>query len=228
MAVVQFGPIVSDARKKVGGVVFTKSRFGSIVRKKVSPVQPRTSAQLDVRASLTDFSKSWSGALTAAERAAWNAFTKNNPVKDVFGNTVSLTGLQMYVRLNQALTTVGGTPITNPPSSLVVGYPGSLTVAISHTGPAYSITPTNAPGANDAPVIESTGVVSAGKTFLTTKYRIIAIEAAAATPPFLVPTEYVTKFGSIVANSTIATRLSYTNFLTGAQSLGTTSIDVAA
>lgn len=227
MAKLVFGPVVSDARNKIGGVVFTKSRSGAVARRKVSPVQPRSSAQVNVRASLTDFSKQWSGILTAAQRAAWIAFASNNPVKDVFGASHILTGLQMFVRLNQALATVGGAAITSPPLNLSVGFPGVITVVINHVGPVYTVSPANAAGANDAPVVESTGVVNAGRKFVTSKFRFVKAFAAALAGPWACTPEITNKFGSIVLGQTWFTRASYTNFLTGAQSLPSEAQTVA-
>src|SRR5208337_1558278 len=102
MALVVYGPIVSDARRKIAGVVATKGHAGSFMRKKVSPTQPRTAAQRTVRANFTAISKHWQ-TIGAAVIAAFNALAKATPLKDRFGASVTLTGAQLYMRLNRAL-----------------------------------------------------------------------------------------------------------------------------
>ena len=62
MAKILFSAVVGDARKKIGGVVFTKGSTGAVVRRKVSPTQPRTQDQRNVRASFSSLSKNWATA----------------------------------------------------------------------------------------------------------------------------------------------------------------------
>ena len=129
MAKVLYGPIVSDARKKIGGVVATKSRFGSVIRKKSSPVQPRTNSQRAVRANFGANAKAWSGTLTSAQRQSWINLAAANPKKDRFGNTQTLTGAQMYNSLSRNLHTLGLLPLPTPPLNLSVDDPGGITLA---------------------------------------------------------------------------------------------------
>lgn len=128
MGKIIFSAVVGDARKKVGGVVFTKGHAGAVVRRKVSPTQPRSSAQRNVRASFTDFSKLW-GTLSDDQRAGWIALAALYPRKDVFGQSHTLTGLQLFQSCNRNLVSIGvSSPITDPPASLKAPYPGAITV----------------------------------------------------------------------------------------------------
>lgn len=45
MAKIKFGMMMTDARGKLGGQVFSKNRSGSYVRTKVTPVNPQTTTQ---------------------------------------------------------------------------------------------------------------------------------------------------------------------------------------
>ena len=74
IARILFGNIVSEARGKLGGVVFSRNTSGAYARQKVSPVQPRTPAQLNQRSRLTAVSKVWE-TLTQNQREAWKAFS---------------------------------------------------------------------------------------------------------------------------------------------------------
>jgi len=120
VAKVQFSVAVGDLRNKAGGAVFTKTRFGAMVRRKVSPTQPHTTGQMGVRADFTGLSKSWSSDLTDDQRAGWIALAANYPVKDVFGQSQKLTGHQMFVRCNRNLQVIGKDPILDAPADLSV------------------------------------------------------------------------------------------------------------
>jgi len=54
VAKIQFGNIVADARNSVGGVVYSRNTWGAYIRQKVSPVQPRTPRQNEMRANLAE------------------------------------------------------------------------------------------------------------------------------------------------------------------------------
>jgi hypothetical protein len=137
MAKILFSAVVGDARKKAGGVVFSKSRFGSYIRKKTSPVQPRTTSQRGVRANFTANSKAWSGTLTSSQRLAYITLANANPVKDRFGNTQTLTGHQIFNKLNRNLHTIGQPLLTTAPTSLSVSDLGGLALQINGSG--YSV-----------------------------------------------------------------------------------------
>ena len=56
---------------------------------------------------VTDLTKRWGSVLTQVQRSAWISFAGANPTRNVFGNTVVLTGLQMYMSVNRNLATIG-------------------------------------------------------------------------------------------------------------------------
>jgi hypothetical protein len=226
MAKVVYSAVVGDARNKAGGVVFTAGRFGSIVRRKVSPVQPRSSAQLNVRANFTALSKLWSDASMDTYRAAWIALAAGYPLKDVFGATHTLTGLQMFVRLNRALRTIGATLILPPPSTLVVPYPGNITLAKSGGPPITSLTvepDVHCTAAEDA-IVLATGGISPGRASGGARFRYIHHFAAASTYPVELIVDYVLKFGTPIIGRKVFVRVVYVNNTTGAQSLPSESV----
>jgi hypothetical protein len=127
MAKIMFSAVVGDARKKAGGVVFTKGRTGAVIRRKVSPVQPRTPAQRAARAQFTALSKNWSTAVTPDDIAGWNALALQYPRKDQFGQTKKLTGLQLFQSCNRNLQSIGiTTELDTPPPDLNTEYPGDI------------------------------------------------------------------------------------------------------
>ena len=136
MAKVKFGALAQDARGKIDGIVYSKNQFGAYARQKVSPVQPQTARQTLVRERLTTLSKRFSTIITEAQRAAWNAFAKVNPVVDVFGNPQALAGISAFNRLNTVILNAGGTIIDTPPADLAVT--GLLSLSVSALAPAVA------------------------------------------------------------------------------------------
>lgn len=219
MAKIQFSAVVGDARNKVGGVVFTAGRGHAVVRRKVSPIQPRTTAQRNVRANFTGLSKAWGGIGDAA-RAAWVAFAKNNPLKDVFGQSITLTGHQMYVRINRNLAQIGVAALTNPPANLNVNYAG--TISVTHDGPPATTFEMNfsdpgSVGGSESCVVFATPPMSPGRLSGGARYSQIQFSAPGLVGPYYLYADYVTKFGTPATGSKIFFKAFLTRTTNGAQ-----------
>ena len=114
----------------------SRNRFGQYNRTRAMPTQPRTDAQIAVRGQLVDCSKAW-GSLSDAQRAAWSAFADAHPRTDSLGQSIALTGHQMFVGVNTLNLQVGeaiqnavpdGTALPAPVLSIGIGTAAGLTV----------------------------------------------------------------------------------------------------
>lgn len=123
MANIAFGPLISDASGKIGGVVMTKARSGATTRIRVRPTNPGTARQLASRAALTDAARAYR-ALSADDRAAWEGYaltlTVTNPVS---GHTYSPSTISVFAGLfakMRQINPVVAVP-TTPPATPFVG-----------------------------------------------------------------------------------------------------------
>lgn len=216
---VKFGAIVVDGRNKIGGHVLSKNRAGSYMRTKVTPVNPQTVAQSDVRSALTYLSQSWRG-LSESQRAAWNGAVENFKRTDIFGDIKTPSGLNLYNRLNLNLNAGGASYITAPPAPSTTESLTALSAAADVSSTSFDVTfaPSPVP-ANYKLIIEATPQVSPGKSFLKNAYRILQVENAAATTPADIYAAYIAKFGTLVAGQKIGVRAKLLNTLTGLTSL---------
>jgi len=90
----------AGASGSVGGVVYSHNRFGTYQRQRAIPTDPASSFQVAVRNIFSSLASRWVNVLTAAERAAWDTYAANTPVVDKIGQSIYLTGLNMYIRSN--------------------------------------------------------------------------------------------------------------------------------
>ena len=226
MAKIVFSAVVGDARKKIGGIVFTKGRSGAVVRRKVSPVQPRSSNQRNVRASFTSLSKLWSAVtMTDILRAAWNALAANYPQKDKFGASHTLTGLQMFQKLNRVLETMGAPPITTPPASLSAGYPGAVTVTATAPGTLTFVCANTIPASENI-MIFAGAQVSPGRLAVGNRYRFIDNLPQAAS--YDIGVKYVAKFGNLIATKKVPILVVNANTTTGAKGTPSSALKVVS
>jgi|HubBroStandDraft_1064217.scaffolds.fasta_scaffold13052_1 hypothetical protein len=195
MAKILLGATIGDARNKAGAIVYSKNRFGSYIRQKVSPVQPRTPAALAIRSSFTSLSKGWQ-ALSAINQASWIALASANPVKDVFGNSQTLTGHEFYIRVNQNLYNAGLTLLTAAPANQSVDAPTAGVLTVVHTG-TFSMTVVPTPATTDAVVLRATPALSQGRTFVTSLLKQVYIGAPPVSSPLVAGTAWEKVFGTI-------------------------------
>jgi hypothetical protein len=193
-----------------------------MVRRKVSPTQPRSSAQMNVRANFTALSKLWSDPTMDTHRASWIGLADSYPVKDVFGQGQKLTGHQMFVRLNRALNTVGVSPILVAPASLSVGYPGNVT--LTKAALSLFVNCVTWPVANEKYLIYATAGISPGRSSAGARFRLIRVMSNISAQPLNCYDHYEIKFGTPIVGRQIFVRLVSTNLSTGAQSLPAESV----
>lgn len=83
-----------------GGTVWSHNRFGAYIRNRTVPVNPNTARQVAVRNAVRAIAIAWDLTLTQVQRDAWEVYADNVSWKNRLGQTVTLTGLNHYIRSN--------------------------------------------------------------------------------------------------------------------------------
>lgn len=226
MAKVKFGAMVNDARGRMDGVVYSKNQYGAYVRQKVSPVNPLSPAQTQVRANMSIISKAWGGILTAVQRAAWDGFAKLNPVVDVFNDKQQLSGIAMYNRINGVLLKIGAARIDDPPVNLSILSLLSASITASAGPTVLSIAFTATPLlAGIKLYVWATPGLSPGVTFFKPFLRYIGVSAAAQVSPYVATAAYTAKFGDMVSGQKVGLLIATVDSTTGAVSPGLAKLE---
>jgi hypothetical protein len=218
MAKILMGPLASDARGRVGPIVFTHSAFSPGTRIKSKGRNPSTSQQVAIRGSLTGLAKRWSGTLSPSQRSGWLALAASYTRQDRFLQSYHMTGLQMYLSLNQSLKAIGQPYLDDAPLSLSVGAP--LTCTLGWTPPSGPLTVSagTPPGAHDVPTIFSTPMMNAGRRSVTASKRALTYFPAGTAAPWDITTAYNAKHGLFIAGRAVTVMLKYCDDRTGFQS----------
>jgi hypothetical protein len=114
MAKVKNPFLSSEARGSVGGMTASRNTMGAYMRAKASPVQPRSESQQKRRYALQKLTREYQD-LSSVQIGNWNDFASNWPITDVFGDSISITGLDWYVSLNSRLAALGVASNLIPP-----------------------------------------------------------------------------------------------------------------
>jgi hypothetical protein len=108
----------SEARGRMGGLVYNTFRGMATVKAKHAPAQPRSPLQLAVRARAVDLARAWAD---NAYQANWNAYAAAHPYLDGMGLTIRATGLNWYIALNSRLLALGVAAVETPPADPAPG-----------------------------------------------------------------------------------------------------------
>lgn len=96
-----FRPLLgTDLSGSVGGIVASHNRGGAYFRNRSIPVNPDTLPQQSVRSAVSQLSIAWGDDLTQVQRDGWEAYGAAVGVQNRIGDTIFLTGQQMYIRSN--------------------------------------------------------------------------------------------------------------------------------
>lgn len=129
MGLVRFGAGIVQISGSIAGDVHARNRFGNYIRPRTKPTNPNTALQVAARTALTYLVERWAETLTAAQRTAWNLYAASVAMTNRLGETINLTGMNMYVRSNAFRVRYGITPVDA----------GPVTFTLPDTDPTLSI-----------------------------------------------------------------------------------------
>lgn len=163
MAKITLGSWLTDARNKVGTVVLSKWRGINYMRALVTPSNPNTPAQIDVRNSLARCVELWQGT-QAIMKLGWKYVASGKPY----------SGYNQFVSENrvdeQSQIAIDASPTTDVISVTAFGAaPGSLTQEIDVT---FTVTPI--PAGKKLQVFARKTSIDAEKTVITETFEIAA------------------------------------------------------
>jgi hypothetical protein len=213
---IKFGAIVVDGRGKIGGHVASKNRAGAYMRTKVTPVNPSSAAQVNVRARLSVISQAWRS-LSQAERSAWDSAVSDYSKTDIFGDSKNPSGFNLFNKLNSNLLNVGEAQIDVPPAPVGVSVFDTFTLAAAEGAGTMvaTVTPAVLP-AGEQIIVRATSAQSAGKSFVKSEFRQTEVIDAVVGGSIDLAAAWEAKFGDIgPADSKIFVEIIHVNEVTG-------------
>ena len=190
----KFGAIVTDGRGKIGGHVASKNRSGAYLRTKVTPSNPNTVAQAQARGILASLSQGW-GQLTDSQRQGWNDAVKEWGTTDIFGDIKNPSGINLFVKLNSNLLSIGHPSLSDVPAKSEVPAVIVLDASYKIATDNLSITFNSALADGYIALVRATPTLSAGVSFVKSQFRVIGYENVVADNLGLVG-DYSAKFGN--------------------------------
>lgn len=199
------GAIVSEIRGKIASTVFSRNKGGAVIRNRIKPINRRSVGQSTRRQTLGSLSSAWRG-LSQANRDSWNSAAQNFPLQDTLGQTIFLSGEQLYVRFNANLILIGETAISTAPSPFAFAvYTASLTAEDDTVSASFDIafTPNPMTAGNTVAAFATRNLSPGIEAPNQSAFRFIGMIDPADTSPKDLVTEYIAVFGNPVAGQKI-------------------------
>lgn len=203
MAKIKFGMMMTDARGKLGGQVFSKNRAGAYVRTKVTPSNARTVAQQVSRAILGNLSTGWNGLSDIAVKA-WNGAVNDWKNTDVFGDLKTPSGKNLFIELNKNLLQSGQAQLALPPEKVSVPEYTGKGVWIKIGTKIINLLNFSTIPTDSVLQIWATAPISSGVSYVKNRLRVIYYAPAGVIEPGDIYRAYEAKFGTISENDRIA------------------------
>lgn len=220
---------IGDISGKIGNLVFTRNRYGAVIRRRAVPVNTRTSAQRKTRGWLSAASAYWRGVIAPNGcDLKWNAFAANFPLHQGKGTktAVTVTGQAFSVAVNALRALFGVSSCINPPDTWGTDQPTSVTAAaVGETSLIISAIAGVTLDASHGIMVKATGPLSRGVGFIgKSKYKFIAAIPPTATLPLDVSSAYNAVFGKVpLKDSAMGISVQVVKLLTTATSGVTTA-----
>ena len=197
---IKWGMMMTDGRGKLGGHVASKNRAGSYVRTKVTPVNPQTPYQSEVRQRLATISRAW-GQLNEGQRLAWNESANSGQWNktDIFGDARRPTGKNLFTGLNLVSLETTNTLLDRVPPKADFS-PFTLTeIGVFNGATAFSVDVVGNPSLNLRWQVEATTPVSPGRYYLKNLYRSISAlsQVVAGSQEYDISDQYNNRFGEL-------------------------------
>ena len=211
MALIKLTAIVDNISGKLNGTVFAKNKGGNYMRSKSKPSNPKTAAQMAVRAQFGAISSAWKN-LTESARSAWRESASNFPYINRLGDSKILSGFALHQQLNSNLVLIGESALTFPPEpKSPVSFTTVNVNAILAEGDVDQMeinAVITAVDANSKTLIYATPPLSAGIENFENKLRLIGTALASSFDEGLdVNSMYEAVFGRLPVGAKVGVRV---------------------
>ena len=217
MAKFKPGPMVGSISGKLGNVVFTRGRYGAVIRTRTIPTLVQTDYTQEARGRLAALSQSYGG-LTAAQKEAWRTWAQVNPVKDRLGDSLFLQPSAAFIQLNANIQKAGGSQISDPP---VINAPDAITgmTVVATDAPDSDVAWTSGALAETEVLFIWAAVIdNPGRDYYRNLLKLVKATGAAATTPQAIEPELLLRFGTLIEGQKLVVEAEVVDSSTGLKS----------
>jgi hypothetical protein len=215
MAKIRLGGMAAQASGSMGGIVYSRNRYGAYIRARSIPTKSMTPFALAAKARMATISAGFQG-LTGAQKAAWQEWALVNMKTDVFGEKQPLTAAAAYNGINVRRSLLSLAPLAVPP--LVVAPNALKTLSLTGDigagafGAVFTATPL---GANELLWIKACVVDSPGISYVQNLLKLVDFSSSAQASPYDFQGALEARCGTLQVGQTLHAEISVCSTATG-------------
>jgi hypothetical protein len=191
---------------KFGMSVTWPARNGLVRRILVTPKNPRTDRQIEVRDLLAQQARRFD-ALTEAQQDAWNVAAAGYQSRPSLGQSGPLTGMQLFIRVNCKLGLLGQTPVDIPPAAPQFPDLAPQNLVITNTAGVVAVKLTCPTDPGDSTVLRASPPQNSAVRACR-NYRIIGVCPAPVAGSADITGLYTAEFGAVPIGKRLFVRAS--------------------
>ena len=213
------GPIGSDFRGSIGATTYSHNRGGNFTRARVKPRNPKTAAQIAVRAALKLIGPAWKNTLTDPQRLAWYRYGQQFPTSTTLWPSRPNAGYEAFTQCNVIFGWFGYPLLLDAPLNRDVSQPTALELRfVPGITPQILLTCT-LPGPTEYGNVFASPANSPGRLNAWQRHvQYINTISAPSVLPFDLAPSWVLVYGPIPAGKRIGVQLIFWNYINGALS----------
>jgi hypothetical protein len=148
---------------KRGVTVSQGGKFGQISRALAIPTNPRSAPQMLIRNRLAGVAAQWRG-LTQEQRDAWTSAAKAVHSTPRMGKSGTLTGAQLFTKINVSNLTIGTPVVTDPPVRPAASILPVTALVITNTANVATLKLTTTDAPSDGCMLRGALPISQGRS----------------------------------------------------------------
>lgn len=160
--------ILAQISGSINGMTFSHNSGGAYARNRSIPANPGTDRQDEVRTAMAAISDAWKTVLTENQRTLWRSYGQGLQVQNRLGDTISLSGIAAFNRVNLfRMSTLNTSMEMDPPAPPTRSDPpptfNTVNVGWPISGaPQLEIMLTNVVGSEYSIAVYYSGAISPG------------------------------------------------------------------
>jgi hypothetical protein len=168
----------------------------------VSPKNPRSSAQTSQRSILRESAKAYD-ALSDVQQQAWVTAAAKLSSKPTLGQSGPLTGLQLYVKVNAALLTIGAPTVSLPPAAPADSGSKVTGLTVENSAGTVTLKLTTSAAPPDGTMLWACAPQNSGVRRLVSPRYLGTLDSPGKDGTIDITSIYAEKFGAPVANQRV-------------------------
>ena len=147
--------VLTQASGSVGGLTYTRTPSGMVIRARSMPVNPSTNRQQIIRGAVSTLATYWVETMSDSERQGWIDYAANVTRRNKLGDQIHISGLNEFIRSNSIRLQTGNAMVVDAPTIYDTGAPmeGGVITQAETTPFAVTLTWTGAADPSTTAVI---------------------------------------------------------------------------